>query len=186
MPISKTKHINLLPQDDFQSTTFGRILKWALSSFRVMVIVTELIVMSAFLSRFWLDARNSDLNEALNVAKSQVLAYSDVENEFRLYQKKINIARSLYLDNKVSTIINEITGAMPEDVMLVSIQQSEASLQIKAIALSEQSVAQFLINLGGNKNLSNVTLSQVASSIDNSFATTFTLTADLKQNGGTK
>jgi len=91
MPIhnTKSKQINLIPQDEFESSNFGRILKWALSTFRIVVIVTELIVMSAFLSRFWLDAKNSDLNEEINVNKSQIIAYKDIETEFRSLQKNL-------------------------------------------------------------------------------------------------
>lgn len=189
MPINasnliKTNRINLLPQDEFQSSTFGRILKWALSSFRIMVIVTELIVMSAFLSRFWLDAKNSDLNDELNVSKAQVQAYSDVENEFRLYQKKLDISKKLYLESKNGNLVADITKLMPEDLVLSSIQKNEGDIQLKAISLSERSVAQFLINLGGLKSLSDVTLSQVASSVDNSFATTFTMDAKLNNQIG--
>jgi hypothetical protein len=179
MAISASNRINLLPQDEFQSSSFGRILKWTLSSFRIMVIVTELIVMSAFLSRFWLDARNSDLNDELGVSKAQVLAYSDIENEFRLYQKKLTIAKGLYLESKNSNLLADITELMPEDLILNSIQKTKDDIQLKAISLSERSVAQFLINLNGLKSLSDVTLSQVASSVDNSFATTFTINAKL-------
>lgn len=191
MPINaskliKTNRINLLPQDEFQSSTFGRILKWALSSFRIMVIITELIVMSAFLSRFWLDAKNSDLNDELNVSKAQVQAYSDVENEFRLYQKKLNISKDFYLESKNSNLLADITKLMPEDLVLSSIQKTEEDVQLKAISFSERSVAQFLINLGGLKSLSDVTLSQVASSVDNSFATTFTIDAKLNNQSGGK
>jgi hypothetical protein len=185
MPIKKAKQINLLPQDDFQSSTFGRVLKWALSSFRVMVIVTELIVMSAFLSRFWLDAKNSDLNEELNVGKAQVNAYKDVEQEFRLYQKKLAIAKSLYLESKNSILLTDIANNMPEDLILSSIQKGAEGIQIKAVGFSERSVAQFLVNLGSLKILTDVNLSQVASSVDNSFATTFTVNAKLDQQGGT-
>lgn len=184
MPINKAKHINLLPQDDFQASTFGRVLKWALSSFRVMVIVTELVVMSAFLSRFWLDARNSDLNEQLDINKAQVLAYRDVEQEFRTYQKKLSIAKNLYSDSKNSDVLTQIMSIMPEDLVLSSIQKNQEGIQIKAIAFSERSVAQFLVNLGSLKSLSDVNLSQVASSVDNNFATTFTINAKVTQQLG--
>lgn len=184
MPIKKTEQINLLPQDDFEASTFGRILKWALSSFRVMVIVTELIVMSAFLSRFWLDAKNSDLNESLNVKKSQVLAYSDIEKEFRNYQKKLSIIKKLYSEEKNSNLMSQITKVMPEDVILSSIQKDGSNLQIKAVGFSESSIAQFLVNLGGLNLLENINLSQVASSVDNPLATTFSVDAKFKNSKG--
>ncbi len=181
MPIKKAKQINLLPQDDFESSTFGRLLKWALSSFRVMVIVTELVVMSAFLSRFWLDARNSDLNESINISKSQVLAFSDVENSFRNYQKKLSILKNLYAEPKTSDFIVELTGLIPEDVTLTAIQKNDGGLQLKALALSEMAISQFLVNLTNSEKLTDVTLSQVASSVDNSFVTTFTINAKYKK-----
>jgi hypothetical protein len=184
MPIKKTKQINLLPQDDFESSTLGRVLKWALSSFRVMVIITELVVMSAFLSRFWLDAKNSDLNDVLNVGKAQVTAYKDIEAEFRLYQKKLNIIKSLYSEKNNSSLLTEIVKVMPEDLILNSIQKSADTIQIRAIGFSEQSIAQFLVNLENYKTLSDINLSQVASSVDNSFATSFTINAKVGQKGG--
>lgn len=184
MPINKSKIINLLPGDDFQSTTFGRILKWALSSFRAMVIITELIVMSAFLSRFWLDAKNSDLNEQLNINVAQIKAYQDVEQEFRLYQNQLNIAKSLYSNTKNSELIQNITRVLPNELIVSSIQLTGDDLQIKAISFSEQAIAQFLVNLEGLKLLEKIELSQVASSIENSFVTTFTVNAKYKQTTG--
>lgn len=177
MPISKAKQINLLPQDEFQSSTLGRLLKWALSTFRVMVIITELVVMSAFLSRFWLDARNSDLNEKLLITKARISAYSATEAEFRSYQRKLSIAKNLYLQSKDSELLVQITKQLPDEISLTSVQRTEEGLQIKALSLSESAVAQFLVNLIGNKSLTDVNLSQVASSVDNSFATTFTITS---------
>lgn len=184
MPINKSKIINLLPNDDFQSTTFGRILKWALSSFRFMVIITELIVMSAFLSRFWLDARNSDLNEELNLSVAQVVAYEDVEKEFRSYQGQLSVARSLYSNTKSSELIQNVTSILPSDLVITSIQLIGEDVQIKAVSFSEQAVAQFLVNLEGLKVLEKVELSQVASSVENSFITTFTISAKYKQSTG--
>lgn len=191
MPINATKNIkiqsiNLLPQDDFQTSIFGRVLKWALSSFRIMVIVTELIVMSAFLSRFWLDAKNSDLNETLDVNKAQVLAYNDVENEFRLYQQKLSLVKTLYANNKNAKLVSDIIQIMPQDLILSSFQKNEGDIQIKALALSERSIAQFLVNLESIKSLSEISLTQVASSVDNSFATTFTINAKLSNQTGGK
>jgi len=181
MPINSQKYINLLPQDEFQGTSLGRALTWALSSFRVMVIITELIVVSAFLSRFWLDSKNSDLDEEINIKKGQVMAYSDVENEFRSYQNKISIAKSLYSENSNADLIKSISVLIPSDLVLSSIQIINNDLLIKALSYSEKSIAQFLVNLGSLKKLTNIGLSQVASNADNNAVTVFTITANLNQ-----
>lgn len=180
MPIRKSKQINLIPQSEFDTSPLGRILKWALSTFRVMVIFTELIVMSAFLSRFWLDAKNSDLSDEINVNKAQVLAYSEIEAKLRMYQKKISITKSLYSQKKIGDAVATITKLTPPDISFVSISLNGTQLDIKATANSEQSIAQFLVNLNSFKDLKNVSLNQVGSSVDNIGLTIFTLTGELR------
>jgi hypothetical protein len=41
----KNKAINLLPQEEFDISIIGRTLKWAMGTFRIIVIVTEIVVM---------------------------------------------------------------------------------------------------------------------------------------------
>jgi Tfp pilus assembly protein PilN len=179
MAAKKRKSINLLPQEEFESSTVGRILHWALTSFRIMVILTEMVVMGAFMSRFWLDAKNSDLSDAINVAKAQVMAYSDIEQEFRLDQKKLAIAKSLYNETKYNESLYKISKAMPPDVSLVSLTFSGNSVQMKARSGSERSIAQFTINLENTNIVKSVELSQISSSVDNDNFITFTITAEL-------
>jgi len=57
MAAKKEKPINLLPKDSFAETTLGRVITWFLGTFRIMVIAVELVVVAAFLSRFWLDSK---------------------------------------------------------------------------------------------------------------------------------
>lgn len=185
---NKSKQINLIPQDEFESSNFGRVIKWILSTFRFLVIVTELIVMSAFLSRFWLDAKNSDLNDSINISKSQVSAYKKIESEFRSLQTRIEIAKSIYSEPKISSLVSNISKLTPADITLTAISYNDGQLTIKALSYSEQSIAQFLINLESSKELSDVTLSQVSSNFDNSAATTFTINSSVKSSkiGATK
>lgn len=180
MPKVKNKPINLIPQDEFEISIVGRILKWALSSFRVMVIVTELVVMSAFLSRFWLDARNSDLNEELEIGQAQVLAYEDVEKEFRSIQKKLSIIKLLYNYPKSTKIFEDVASTLPPDIVLNSITINQESLLIKATSFLESSIAQFITNLEANKKFSDITLSQISTDRENSDIIIFTINGKVK------
>lgn len=184
IPTKKNKLINLIPQDDFESSTLGRILKWALSTFRILVIFTELVVMAAFLSRFWLDARNSDLNEELNVRKSQVIAYKQIEDEFRSYQEKLKVLKTVYSDARTSSIINNLSRYLPQDVSLNSVSFLDNNLQIRATALSEGSIAQLLVNMQKNKEFKEINLGQISSSAENPSLIVFTLNTTL--NNGLK
>src|SRR3989304_6667942 len=98
-----THQINLLPQEQFAASTSGRILAWALSTFRIIVIITELVVILAFLSRFFLDAQNADLSEQIEQKSGIVAASSDFEKTFRQTQKKLEIFSVLTDQEKLAT-----------------------------------------------------------------------------------
>ena len=53
--------INLLPKTEFELSFWGRFIKWALSTGRYIIILTELVVIIAFMSRFKLDRDASDV-----------------------------------------------------------------------------------------------------------------------------
>ena len=92
---SKKEEINLLPQKGFASTTAGRILAWILSTFRIIVIVTEIIVMVAFLSRFWLDAQNTDLDEEITQKQALIAASLGFEKRFKQTQSVVPVLMPL-------------------------------------------------------------------------------------------
>ncbi len=77
----KKRRINLLPQEEFAASILGRVLAWLLSSFRAIVSLTEMTVMIAFLSRFWLDAKSADLNELIRQKQPVIASTSDFEKE---------------------------------------------------------------------------------------------------------
>lgn len=176
MPAKSQKDINLLPQDEFEATVFGRVLRWALSTFRIIVIATEMIVMLAFLSRFWLDARNSDLDDEIRVREAEIKAQSEFETEFKKTQSKLKIFDALAKEeNPVSATLEKITSLIPSDVKLVSYSLSSNSILVKGISGSERSIAQFVANLDSDDTFSEVSLSSVETKLENESLLTFSI-----------
>ena len=134
----KNKPINLLPQEEFNASTTGRVLKWATSTFRVLVIATEVVVMGAFLSRFWLDAQNSNLNNTIKVKSAQISAQSETENTFRSIQTKLNVINQIKENQKTSEYLNKITESVPPDVTLSRVTLSDASIQIQGFSVIDK------------------------------------------------
>lgn len=183
MPAKKETGINLLPQEEFEVSVVGRILKWALSTFRIIVIIVEMVVMAAFLSRFWLDARNSDLNETIKEKQAVLAASSDFEKDFRKVQKRLEIFSSLYSNPRPSISLDLLTSYLPVDVFVSSLSFVENSVQLKGVASSEKSIAQFMANLESNKNFKEVTLSQIDSSKEENSSLIFSLKIILVKGG---
>lgn len=171
----KNKSINLLPQEEFEASTIGRILKWAMGTFRIIVIVTEMVVMGAFLSRFWLDAQNSDLNDEIRIKNAQISAQSDFEKEFRNLQSKLGIIKTLNDEKKSSEKINIVSSKIPSDVVLTSLTIESGAIQVKGVGNSESGVSQFITNLKSDKSLKSVDLASINSSEENPLVNVFTL-----------
>ncbi len=168
--------INLLPQEEFAASTVGRILVWAMSTFRYIVIGTEMVVMIAFLSRFWLDARNVDLNDLIKQKVSILSAYADFEKDFRDTQKRLKIFSALSGGEKTpSFYLNTITSYLPNDIRLMSFTGNPSSYQIRAASYSEGSIAQYILNLEKSGNFDKVAISNLDSSQQDSGLITFNL-----------
>lgn len=171
--MSKNKLINLLPQEEFDASILGRTLKWAMGSFRIIVIVTEMIVMAAFLSRFWLDAQNSDLNDSIKIASAQIQTQSDFEKEFRSIQKKLSIFKQITSTPLESSRFDVIASKIPPDLVLSLVTLQDSTMQLKGTAGSEIGVAQFVSNLKSNQLVKNVELDSIGSSEQDQSIITF-------------
>ena len=165
----KKTGINLLPQEEFEASITGRVLHWAMTTFRYIVIVTEMIVMGAFLSRFWLDAQNSDLNDLIDIKAAQIETQSEFEKEFRNTQVRLNIFQALNKEKRTSELMSMITTQIPDGVRLQSLSftNQDNSAQIKGISGTEVGIAQFIANLKSNKAFKKIELNQIGSSEDN-------------------
>lgn len=164
MTARKKEEINLLPQRGFESTTTGRVLAWILSSFRIIVIVTEIIVMIAFLSRFWLDAQNTDLTDELK-SKQAILASSlRFEREFKETQNRLSIYSDLtsYKLSKAS-LANTISTLLPPDIFLTSVVFNAENVGISGISPNERSIQQLVVNLNSSDNFEKAQLVEIKS-----------------------
>lgn len=159
----------------------GRILTWTLSTFRIIVIVTEFVVMSAFLSRFWLDARLTNLNESLEQKSAVIAATSDFEKEFRNTQKQLKIFSQIStVASSPSSVFETITNYLPLDVLLTTFTFTEKDVKIKGIAPTEKGIAQFIANLEEIEDFKDVSLTQLDTSEEEGQFFVFTLKLELK------
>lgn len=160
----KREEVNLLPQEEFAASTLGRVLTWLLTTFRVLVILTEIIVVSAFLSRFWLDAKSTDLNDEIKQKQAIIASYSSFEKNWNNLQRKITVLLPLTIKEKpISALLSQIATFVPQEINLlsISISNKDEKVEIRGESISEKPIAQFIANLTAINELSGVSLSQV-------------------------
>ena len=154
----KKKGVNLLLREGFQYSTLGRVLTWGLSVGRVIVIVTELAVVVAFLSRFWLDRTLTDLNEENASKKLQVEAVSKFENTYRLAQVRLETFKTVSAPIKYADRVGKITALLPQGVLLDKISFLKQEMNLNGVALSESGLAGFIKALNDSGEFQDITL----------------------------
>jgi hypothetical protein len=147
MPI-KTININLLPREDVDQRSLNKFLKWALTYGRYIVVITELVVILAFLSRFKLDRDKTDLDEKISQKQAIVEATSDLEKEIRSLQNRLSAVRafsSFTVSQK--NILESFSLTTPPEVAIDNFTISGRKVEVRGLSLSETGLASMINGL---------------------------------------
>lgn len=158
------KHINLLPKDEFESSFVGKLLKWALTVGRYIVIGTELVVIGSFLSRFSLDRQLTDFNESIAQKQAIIASYGSLEDDIRSTQKRLVLIGKLNREQLgVSKFVDQAVAFTPVDVTYTQLGFSKDTVDLSGVAFSEAGFTTLLAELRIREEFERVNLKRVAS-----------------------
>lgn len=156
------KSINLLPRDAFESSRLGIVLEWALSFGKWAVIITQLIVMLAFLWRFGLDRQATDLKKEIAQNVAVIKSYEDLERDFVLIQKRVDHSKPIIMHQELlASMIEQLEAIMPEGVWLEKMTISETNIVLTAYARSLSGFSQFLTALQKDSRFTSVSVAKI-------------------------
>lgn len=175
---AKQININLLGTADLEHTPWGRIVIWATSYGRYIMITTEIVVLMAFISRFSLDRRLTDLTEEITQKQTIIQANSSFEKEINTLQTNITSVKLLLKDqDKPANIVTLFENVLPADVYINHVEISANTVSADVIAGSTEGFSQFLVNMQSSKIIKNVTLGDVSKNAQSGIV--FHFTADV-------
>lgn len=109
-----------------------RVITFALTIGRVLVIVTEAIALGAFLFRFGLDRQLVDLHDRINQEQAVVGLLKTNEATYRNLQDRLTLADNLASVSATSvTVYKDIFAMIPSDMSLLSISFSDTTIHIE-------------------------------------------------------
>lgn len=142
-----------MPDEMDLNSPSARLLRWITTVGRVVIIATELVVIGAFLSRFYLDRKNADLSEVIRQQRAILDSTKEFEDDFTQLQTKLSTIKKVYAatpayDEKISDLVT----STPLDIRYesMSIKKSDTntiSADIELIAFQEESIVNFITNL---------------------------------------
>jgi len=156
------KSINLLPKDSFESSSVGIILSWALVFGKWSVIITQLIVMSAFLWRFGLDRQMTDLKKQIAKNVAIIKSYEQIERDFVLTQKRVAKAKEVIDDQeRIVKSLNGLALITPYDVWYEKLTISKTNVSFAAYSKSLAGFSQLLTTLQKNEAYKSVSIGKI-------------------------
>ena len=155
--------INLLGDSDMDHTPVGRIVGWAVTYGRYIMIGTEIVVLLAFISRFSLDRKLTDLKEEVTQKQDIIEANLSFEKDIRALQEKLEKIKVL-INQPVNplTAVSLFQTILPQGVYLKSYDLNKNTLTVQAVAGSTDAFAQFMRNLRSTTYLSGIDIGDIS------------------------
>ncbi len=161
MPASSVS-VNLLHTEESDQSPIGRIVSWAITYGRYIMITTEIVVLLAFISRFSLDRKMTDLNEAIEQKKSIIEVNQQFENDFKVVQNKVvTIKKLMDEQTKLVGIFTHVKTILPLDVYLTTFNLTKERLTANVTAATNEGFTAFLNNLKQSPILSTTEVGEI-------------------------
>ncbi len=161
-----TASINLVKNRG--STFFDKFIKWALSIGRTLVILTEVIALSAFLYRFSLDRQIVDLHDKIKQKQVIIGLSKQQEDRFRNLQNKLSLLKTLNVKAPiVPGLLAGVVALAPNSLLIHSITVSETQIHVEATAQNISAVTTFVKGLKNYPNIQTVSLDKIENKTSN-------------------
>jgi len=178
------KEISLLPNEENLNSFSARFLKWVTGVGRIVIVFTELIVIGAFLSRFWLDRKNSDLSDTLRQQKAILGSTQEFERDYISLQQRLKFIKNFYkTEPKYVESLNSLIQSIPDGIYFqnISFNTSEKTsiitASVESFSYQEDAIIDFIVNLKLNPDISSVNVQKIEKKTkDSKFYLSITLT----------
>jgi hypothetical protein len=154
--------INLLGAQTFDRSVFGKLIRWASTYGRYIMIGTEIVVLLAFISRFSLDRKITDLKDEIDQKQALIEANLDLENQVVELQDRLKNIKPL-IDSQAYSFqtYKKIVTSSPPDVRFLTFDYSNNSINARVQSQTLTSFSQFIHNLESIPTLTNIELQSI-------------------------
>lgn len=160
-PEVKVPKVNLYPEDPFFDSVIGRVMRWLVGAGRHLIIFTELIVITSFFSRFYLDRQLTDLNTQIRQKQVVVESYGDFETQFLQAQQQVkDVNRVMNQQGKIQ-VFDLLYTITPPEVVYTNLSLGSGGVMLQGRANSLRSLTQLVENLKSTPEFQRISVNQV-------------------------
>ena len=141
---------------------FEKFTNWALTAGRIVVILTEMVALGAFLYRFGLDRQLVDLHDKIVQEQNIVKFLKKNEDIYRNFQDRTTLASHIMSSQgKIMSVYQGIIAILPKSMTVKNITFSPGNMHLEASIQSVSELTTFINNLKNQPQVSNVSLDKI-------------------------
>ncbi len=139
-----------------------QFISWSLTIGRLIVILTEVLALSAFIYRFGLDRQLVNLHDRIVQEQAIVSFLKKNETTYRNLQDRLSLAQKVTAaqDNNIQ-IYDEVKSLIPTDFDVQNFTFSLDSIKITAATSSVASLGDFVNAVKNNSEVSSVSIDDI-------------------------
>lgn len=152
--------INLVKKND--TASFDKFIDWALSIGRLIVIITEIIAIAAFVYRFSLDEKIVRLHGDIKQKQKQLSFLKKDEANFRNLHDRLDLASKFSEEGtKAFNIFQDLVNITPEELKYddLTIRNDRITLGISITSIP--SLTEFVKSLKNHKMMKSVSIDNI-------------------------
>ena len=152
--------INLVKNTQIPS--LDKFMDWVLTYGRLIVVLTEVVVVSAFIYRFSLDERIIDLHSAIKQKQTLVSLLKNDEDKYRNLQERIALASKVSEKSaKTNKVVLDIISLVPPGVQINDFIFNKDRINISVNLNSISSLTDFIETLKNHPNIKSLSIDTI-------------------------
>ncbi len=155
--------INLLGSQAPDTSVFGRIMDWIATFGRYIMVLTEIVVLGTFISRFALDRKLTDLNEEISQKQEILEVNQDLEQRIRSVQQQLLETKTIMASQSTPVLsLASLQRIIPMGTFIQTCNLQNTRISLDMTSLSVESFNQFLVNLSATRELTSIQINDIA------------------------
>lgn len=147
-----------------QVPLLDKFMNWALTIGRLIVIITEVVAVVAFVYRFSLDEKLVGLHDEIKQQQNIVFALKNDENKYRNLQDRLALTKTFSEKSAISNqAMTNITNPMPDRVRINNLILNKDRENIHIDVTSVSALADFVDSLKNNPSLKSISIDNIES-----------------------
>lgn len=145
-----------------QVPVFDKFMNWALTIGRLIIIITEVVAMIAFVYRFSLDEKLVELHSAIKQQQKIISVSRNDENKYRNLQSRLALASAFSAKGtKTYQTIVDVTNLISNQARISNLILNKDRINIDVDVASVSSLANFIKSLKNYPGIKSISIDNI-------------------------